>query len=214
MGRGLTGYYMVTGREDVLADAEGLPWYYLTECEPGTYKGCWSSVLGSWVIAPTIADGIEHFTGERSCDLSWGFSVIGTVEYLTELAAVTRDAVLRDEIAEKCKSAMQWQLNMCQFDDGAIGMSGRDDKWLGMTSGAIQCFIRTREAGFLIDAEIAQYRPKALAARDWMQQHVTPAGIEAGGYFPISGKSDPRPPDNLAWMFGLTLQALSELDRL
>jgi hypothetical protein len=214
MGRGLTGYHKLTGRADVLAAAEGLAKYYITECEPGTYKGCWSSELGSWVIAPTIADGIEHFTGQRSCDLSWGFSVIGTIEYLTELAAVTSNHVLRDEIAAKCACAMQWQFDKCQFDDGAIGMSGQDDKWLGMTAGAIQCFVRTRDAGFLNDEEIAEYRPRALAARHWLLENVTRKGIEAGGYFPISGTSEPRPPDNLAWMFGLTLQTLAELDRL
>lgn len=214
MGRGLTGYHKLTGRDDVLAAAEGLAKYYITECEPGTYKGCWSSELGSWVIAPTIADGIEHFTGQRSCDISWGFSVIGTIEYLTELAAVTSNRVLRDEIAAKCACAMQWQFDKCQFDDGAIGMSGQDDKWLGMTAGAIQCFVRTRDAGFLNGEEIAEYRPKALAARHWLLENVTRKGIEAGGYFPISGTSEPRPPDNLAWMFALTLQTLAQLDRL
>lgn len=214
VGRGLTGYHRVTGRDDVLADAEGLARYFVAEYELGTCNGCWSTELGSWVIAPTIADSFEHFAGKRAHDLSWGFSVVGAVEYLTELAAVTRDSTLRDQIAERCASAVKWQFDRCQFSDGAIGMSGQDDRWLGMTGGAIQSFVRTRDAGFLSDQEIGHYRPKALAARDWLVDHVTPEGIEAGGYFPVTGKSEPRPPDNLAWMFGLTLQALSELDRL
>jgi hypothetical protein len=31
---------------------------------------------------------------------------------------------------------MKWQFDACQFDDGACGLSGRDDRWLGMTGGA------------------------------------------------------------------------------
>lgn len=214
MGRGLMGYHGATGRADVLADAEGLARYYITECEPGTYRGCWSSQLGSWVIAPTVADGIEHFSGQASCDLSWGFSVIGAIEYLTQLAAATQDDDLRSAVASRSAMAMKWQFDQCQFDDGAIGMSGRDDKWLGMTAGAIQSFLRTRDAGFLSEGDVADYRPKALAARDWMLRHVTEETIAAGGYFPITRQSEPRPLDNLAWMLGLTLQALAQLERL
>src|SRR5262245_61108698 len=48
MGRGLIGYYNVSGRKDVLYDAEGLARYYLTEAKVGSYDGCWSSDLGTW----------------------------------------------------------------------------------------------------------------------------------------------------------------------
>src|SRR5262249_27852238 len=85
MGRGLAGYHEVSGRADVVAEAEGLAGYYLTDVVPGTYRGCWSPEMGTWVIAPTVADGIEHFTGRRSCDMGWGFSNTGVIEYLVGL---------------------------------------------------------------------------------------------------------------------------------
>src|SRR5262249_27773368 len=69
MGRGLMGYYAVSGRPEVLAAAEGLAQYYLTEVQPGTYVGCWSSALGTWVVAPTVVAGFEHFSSVRSCDM-------------------------------------------------------------------------------------------------------------------------------------------------
>jgi hypothetical protein len=237
MGRGLMGYYAVSERPEVLTEAVGLARYYLTEVEPGSCVGCWSSALGTWVVGPTAVDGIEHFRGHRSCEMGWGFSSVGSIEYLTQLAAasrgsrgashesgdpeqpsadsrpVTRDPRLSAEeiqaqIAEKCLASMKWQFDACQFEDGACGMHGRDDKWLGMTAGAILSFLRVREAGFLSEEDEARYRPRALAAREWLLAHVTPEAVDAGGYFPVTGESEPRPPENLAWLLGWTLEAL------
>jgi len=115
---------------------------------------------------------------------------------------------LRAQIGEKCRASMRWQFDACQFPDGACGMHARDDKWLGMTAGAILSFLRVREAGFLTPEEEAQYRPCALAARDWLITHTTPEAVDAGGYFRITGESEPRPPENLAWLLGWTLEAL------
>jgi hypothetical protein len=214
MGRGLVGYHAVSGREDALADAEGLARYYLTEAERGTYKGCWLSKTGTWVIAPTINDNFEHLVGTQSDEASWGFSSIGAIEYLTELARFTGDAALRGEIASKCASSMRWQFDACQFDDGAVGMTGQDDKWLGMAAGAMLSYIWTRDAGFLSNADTAAYGARARAAREWMIAHVTPEQIDAGGYIKVTGRTEPRPPDNLAWLFGTTLRGLCMADRL
>jgi hypothetical protein len=214
MGRGLMGYYAVGGRADVLADAEALAKYYLTEVEPGTYKGCWLAKTGTWAIAPTVNDQFEHLVATRSCDASWGFTSIGAIEYLTELASVTQSVELRSEIAAKCASSMRWQFDVCQFDDGAIGMSGQDDKWLGITAGAVMSYIWTREANFLSSADAGTYGRKARYAWLWLQENLTQETIDAGGYFKVTGRTEPRPPDNLAWLFGLTLRALCMADRL
>jgi hypothetical protein len=213
-GRGLVAYHRITGRPDVLAEAEGLAGYYLTDVVPGTYRGCWSPALGTWVVAPTVAQGIEHFRGPRSCDMGWGFSNAGTIEYLTQLAAVTAREDLKRGIAEKCATAMRWHFDACQFEDGACGMSGRDDKWLGMTAGAILSFIRTRDAGYLSPGDEARYRPKALLAAGWLLDHVTPETVRTGGYFRVTGQSEPRPPENLAWMLGWTLEAMTRLHEI
>lgn len=214
IGRGLMGYHAVTGRADVLAEAEGLARYYLTEFELGTYKGCWSSALGTWVIAPTTVDSFEHFRGKRSCDTGWGFSSVGTIEFLTQLAAATDTQELKSPIAEKCAASMKWQFDACQFDDGACGMHGRDDKWLGMTAGAILSFLRTRDAGFLSAQDAAHYRSKAEAARDYLLNHITPETVQSSGYFRVTGQSEPRPPENLAWLLGWTLEALVRMQNI
>jgi len=214
MGRGLVGLYAVTGRRDVLMDAEGLALYYLTECEPGTYRGCWSSKLGTWVVAPTVADQIEHFGGTKSYDMGWGFSSVGVIEYLSRLHGQTSRPDMKAAIAERCASSMRWHFDECQFDDGACGMSGRDDKWVGQTAGAILSYLRTRDAGLLTDADVAAYRAKALKARDWMLDHLTPDVLTTGGYHRVTGRSEPRPPENQAWMLGWTLDLLPKLEGL
>lgn len=214
MGRGLVAYYAIEPRADVLADAEGLALYYLTEVEPGTYKGCWSSKLGTWVVAPTIVTGIEHFGKTPSCEMGWGFSSVGVIDFLTTLAAQTRRADLQRGIAEKCAASMRWHFDACQFDDGACGMSGRDDKWVGQTAGAILSYLRTRDAGLLSDADVRAYRVNAARARDWLLANLTPEVLVTGGYQRVTGFSEPRPPENQAWMLGWTLELLPRLDDL
>lgn len=207
MGRGLAAYHAVTGRRDVLHDALGLARYYLTDVVPGSFDGCWSDALGTWVVAPTTVDSFEHFRDTRSCDMGWGFTSVGAIEFLTDLAPHA-DPATRAAIGERCARSMRWQFDACQFDDGACGMRGRDDRWLGMTAGAILSLLRVRDAGFLDAATADAYLPRARAARDWLLAHVTAENVEAGGYFRVTGQSEPRPPENQAWQLGWTLEAL------
>lgn len=37
---------------------------------------------------------------------------------------------------DRCLRAAQWTFRACRFEDGAVGMCGRDDKWLGFTGEA------------------------------------------------------------------------------
>lgn len=214
IGRGLMGYYATTQSPDVLREAQGLAEYYLTECRPGTYNGCWSSALGSWVVAPTTVASFEHFRDRQSCEMAWCFSSVGATEYLTQLAGATRSETFRSRIAHVSRTSMKWQFDSCQFDDGAVGMRGRDDKWLGATAGAILSFLRVRDAGFLADADARAYRDRAIAARDWVLHHLTPEFVDCGGYIEVTGESEPRPPENLAWLLAWTLEALVAMERL
>ena len=209
IGRGLMGYYQVNQLPMVLAEAEGLAEYYLTEVKPESFQGCWSSKLGTWVVAPNTLTKFENLEGFRSCDTGWGYSSVGAIEFLTDLAAATNNAGLKQRIAEKCVRSMKWQFDDCQFDDGACGLRTRDDKWLGMTAGAILSYLRTEQAGFLSSSDVATYEPKMRSARRWLVKNVTPATVKAGGYFRVTGQSDPHPGDNLIWLFGWTLEALN-----
>ncbi|NUQ70038.1 MAG: hypothetical protein HUU17_04385 [Chthonomonadales bacterium] len=211
MGRGLTAYYAISERRDVLIDAEGLALYYLTDVEPGTYKGCWSPTLGTWVVAPTLADQIEHFSGTPSCEMGWGFSSVGVIDFLTALYPRTDREGMQRGIAAKCAASMRWHFDACQFDDGACGMKGRDDRWVGQTAGAILSYLRTRDAGILSDRDVATYRPKAQKGAEWLLAHLTPDVTTTGGYHPVTGQSEPRPPENLAWMLGWTLELLPRI---
>ncbi len=214
MGRGLTAYYAVEPRRDVLTDAEGLALYYLTEVEPGTYKGCWSSKLGTWVVAPTIVTGIEHFGKTPSCEMGWGFSSVGVIDFLTALYAQSDRADLKRRMADRCAASMRWHFDACQFDDGACGMSGRDDKWVGQTAGAILSYLRVRDAGMLTEADTVAYRDRALRASEWMLANLTPDVLVTGGYHRVTGFSEPRPPENLAWMLGWTLELLPRIGQV
>jgi len=207
MGRGLMAHYALTKKPEALAAAEGLAKYYTTEVRPRTYQGCWSSVLGTWVVAPTTQSYFEHFKNVKACEMGWGFTTTGAIDYLTQLAKVTKDKQLKSRIAANCATAMKWQFDACQFEDGACGMSCRDDKWLGMTAGAILSFLRVRDADFLTPEEIDQYRPKAQAARDWILTDFESKILKSRGYIRVTGKSKPKL-DNLAWLFGWTLDAL------
>ncbi|MCP4640911.1 MAG: hypothetical protein GY851_10780, partial [bacterium] len=160
-GNGLMAYHTVKERPEVLAAAEKLAQYFVTELKPGTYQGVWSSKMGTWVVAPTTQAKFEHFENAPSATIAWGYTSIIAISYLTRLAKVTSKESLKARIAATCASSMKWQFDACQFDDGACGMSGRDDKWLGMTAGAVLSYLRARDAGYLSDDQIAVYAPKA-----------------------------------------------------
>ena len=161
-------------------------------------------------MAPTTQNRFEHFSDVSSREIAWGYTSIITISYLTRLARFTDKKDIRSAIAEKCAASMKWQFDACQFDDGACGMSGRDDKWLGMTAGAILSYLRVRDAGYMDEKTITQYRPKALAARDWLLKNNTAKDLDSksAGYFRVTGRSHPRPPDNVAWNLGYALEVL------
>lgn len=214
MGRGLVGYHAVNGRADVLEHAEGLATYYLTPVRMGRYDGIWSEELGTWAVSPNAIDSFEHFSARPGSQIAWGFTVAGTIEYLTRLFVATKSGDLRERIPEKCVASMRWQFDTCQFEDGAVGLADRDDRWLGMTASSILSFLRVRAAGFLTDEEVATYRPRAIAARAWLLANLTAESIDVGGYFKVTGRSEPRPPENLAWMLAWVAQALVRLDEI
>jgi hypothetical protein len=215
IGRGLVAYHAVSGDPDALEAALGLADYYLDDLKLGTYDGCWSDALGTWAVGPTLIDNFEHFQGRRSFEIAWGFTAIGTIEYLTRLAPRVPGDEKRVRIADRCTRSLRWQFDVCQFEDGACGLAGRDDKWLGMTAGAILSFLRLREAGFLTPEDETRYRPRALAAARWLLGNTTPENIdERKGYLPVTAQSEARPPENLAWMLAWTLTALTRLDEI
>jgi hypothetical protein len=44
-----------------------------------------------------------------------------------------------------------------------------------------------------------------------MLAHLTEEVLTTGGYHQVTGRSEPRPPENQAWMLGWTLELLPRL---
>ncbi|MBC8873292.1 MAG: hypothetical protein H8E44_27975 [Planctomycetes bacterium] len=72
-------------------------------------------------------------------------------------------------------------------------------------------FQGTRDAGFLPAQDVARYRPKAQAARDWLLAHATDDTLKSGGYLRVTGRSRPKL-DSRVWLFGWCLDALLCMD--
>lgn len=83
--------------------------------------------------------GPSHYSGFESTDLfadesSWVFSNLTCADFLMRLHRHQPDPRYLD----RCVKAAQWTFRECQFPDGAVGMCGRDDKWLGFTGAAVR----------------------------------------------------------------------------
>ena len=138
-GSGLVRAFEVTGDKTILADAVSFAEYFVQPWRPdalgadGYWRcGTWHERLGSWVIGPA------HYTGFESTDAygdeaSWVFSTMTCIDFLTRLHRHKPD----DRYLDRCTRAARWTFKECQFDDGAVGMCDRDDKWLGFTGDAI-----------------------------------------------------------------------------
>lgn len=208
VGDGLLSYYGLTHNPTALQAAEGLARYFVSEMTPLTYNGAWSSSVGTWVVGPSGGTNWEHHPNTPVNDRGWGTGAQPAADYLLQLYSLTSDAALKQEIKEKCVASMKWQFNDCQFTDGAVGMCGRDDKWMGMTAAAVQTFLWNRDAGLLSQADIAQYGPKALAAADWMIDHLDEDCLSRTGYYQVTGQSRVDPRSHGYWGISWCLESL------
>ena len=217
MGVGLLNYYEKTGNAAALADAEGLAQYFVSECVPYTYQGAWSSPLGTWVVAPTGNTHFEHHLGGPTVayQLGWGFGAQEAADYLMPLYNVTTDETLKQKIKEKCVASMKWQLDACQFEDGALGLFEQDDKWMGMTIASVQTFLWNYDVGFLTQNEIEAYAPKVWAAEDWMLNNLNADCLSRAGFYQVNGdeaEMDRR--SNGYWSISWAMEPLIRCDEL
>lgn len=138
-GSGIVWAHELTGDESYLEDAVSFAEYFVQPWrsdglgDDGYWHcGTWRDDTGSWVIGPA------HYTGFESTDVyadqsSWVISMVTCVDFLTRLHRVHPDARYLD----RCLRAAKWTFSNCQFEDGAVGLCGRDDKWLGLTGDSI-----------------------------------------------------------------------------
>ena len=146
LGSGLVWAYEVTGDKSLLEDATSFAEYFVQPWQanavgPEGYWRCgtWREDLGSWVIGPAHFSGFES-TGAYGDESSWVFSTLTCMDYLTRLYRHKPDPRFLD----RCAKAARWTFRSCQFEDGSVGMCGRDDKWLGLTGDAVTQVVMLR----------------------------------------------------------------------
>jgi hypothetical protein len=139
LGSGLVRAAESLGDPAVLRDAASFaefflqPWRRDALGPDGFWQcGTWREDLSSWVVGPSDYSGFES-TDARADDVSWIFSALTCTDFLCRLHALTGEA----RCLARCRDALAWSLGTARFEDGAVGICGRDDKWLGAAGAAI-----------------------------------------------------------------------------
>lgn len=210
VGTGLMGFYAISKHQPALDDAIGLARFFLTEYEPGSGRGVWSSRLGVWLVGPQAGTGAEHFKGQNYTEVGWGWSAYIAAEYLLRLREHLNDVAMRKSIEEKCLSALRWCFDACQFEDGAHGMFGRDDKWVGMGAAAILLYVELHKAGLITPQWTETYGPRLKKSWQWLLANTGRDTFPPDGYIAVSGSTSKRPLENMFWLMSWTVEALLE----
>ena len=208
VGRGLTGYHRHFGDRGALEHALGLAAFFLREFRPGTLDGVWSSALGTWLIGPRHLTGFENLRGVYADECGWGWSSYFVSLFLARLSDCAGDEALRARIGERCAATLRWTYEACQWADGALGMAGRDDKWLGQTALAVLLYLELARRRLLDGATRREVYPRALRALDWLRRMSAPQRFPPDGYIPVTGRSRPLPGWNTTWQMAHIAEAL------
>ncbi|MCC7352179.1 MAG: hypothetical protein IT330_00375 [Anaerolineae bacterium] len=208
--RGLVAYSQLFHDEEALQHAIGLACYFVTEFKPGTMDGIWSSQIGSWLIGPRHCTGFENLVGVYADEAGWAWLSYFASFSLLRLYDILKEghSELKATIRDRCLTSLRWLFDNCQFEDGSVGMSGRDDKWLGATAMAVLQYLELYRR-ILIDRETHhRYYPQALKALAWLREMSRPERFPPDGYIPVTGKSKPWPGWNTVWLLAHTAEGL------
>lgn len=208
VGSGLVGFHATTGHAGALQDALGLAKFFLTDYEQGSGKGVWSKDLNVWLVGPWPGGGAEHFTNQVYNETGWGWSCLVAGEFLMSLYGFVTDDALKKDIADKVGLALQWCLDTCQFDDGALGMFGRDDKWVGMTAVPIRLVSLLKAADQFNDRDSKKLQEQVNRAWKWLVDHSSPTTFPEDGQLKVNGTTSKKPLENLVWLMAWTIEAL------
>jgi hypothetical protein len=139
VGSGIVWAHEVTGEAAMLQAAASYAEYFVLPWRPNALgpDGYWEcgtfrEDLGSWAVGPAHYSGFES-TDAFSDEVSWVFSTMTCTDFLVRLHRHRPDPRYLD----RCVRAALWTFRQAQFEDGAVGMCGRDDKWLGLTGNAV-----------------------------------------------------------------------------
>lgn len=205
LGAGLVWAYEVTGDQTILDDAISFAEYFVQPWRPealgpdGYWRcGTWRDDLGSWVIGPAHFSGFES-TNAYADETSWVFSTESCTDFLTRLHRHHHDP----RYVECCAKAAEWVFESCQFDDGGIGMCGRDDKWYGLTACALTQVAMLRP--MLADGprRLAGLEAGAQRAYDFLSRVLPKARLEGHGvdWVNRTTRLDPDVNQGMMWAF-------------
>lgn len=202
VGSGLVWAYEVTGDKSMLEDAVSFAEYFVQPWRPdavgasGYWEcGTWREDLGSWVVGPS------HYTGFESTDaygdeVSWVFSTMTCTDYLTRLYQHKADPRYLD----RCLKAAQWTFRECQFADGAIGMCGRDDKWLGHTGNALSQVAMLQD--LMGTEDLAPLRAPVQQASQYLDAKLPSAQVAQHGVEWVTRHTSLDPLVNVGMLWG------------
>lgn len=209
VGRGLTRAYELLGEDEILQDLKQLTSYFLTDLKDGTQDGIWSPALGTWAIGPWPDNNFEHMSETYANRAGWVYSAYGDVEFLMDACVYYNDDSLSREIAWRSLSSIRWIFEHCFFPDGAVGMTGQDDKWLGLTAAAILGVVNLYRHNALSKEERAWFRPYLQKSWTFLLANTGEAMPEAG-YIEVTGSTNPIPGDNVAWLNSWVAECLAQ----
>ena len=202
VGSGLVFAFEVIRDQTILRDAVSFSEYFLQPWRKGAlgmdgywHAGTWREDLGSWVVGPLHYAGFES-TNAYSDEASWIFSTFSCTNFLTHLYQYKPDR----RIIYSCRKASQWVFDNCQFEDGGVGICGRDDKWLGAAGYSVSQFVDLRSVS-PDPRQLAVLSRRAKLSYDHLcrrlsQPNLGPLGIEW-----VTHKTLPDPLVNVGWMW-------------
>ncbi len=206
VGSGLIWAYEMTKDKTVLNDAVSFAEYFVQPWQPnalgadGYWRcGTWNEKIGSWVIGPSHYSGFES-TDAFADEASWVFSTMTCIDFLLRLYEHKRDPRYLD----RCLRAAQWTFQECQFDDGAVGMCGRDDKWLGFTGDSITQVLMLRPYASK-NKSWNELRKNAEHAHHYLAGKLADVKLENHGVEWMNHKTSTDPLVNVAMLWGSAL---------
>ena len=211
VGRGLVQYYRQCEKSTVLQDAIDLADYFLGPITGASDTGVFNEDLGTWAVGPWPVVGFEHMENASADAVGWGFSARGVTDFLLRLHPFV-DKGRQSAIKSRTTASLKWQIEKCQFEDGAFGMFARDDKWLGMTAGALLTYSEMKDCGFFAADLPAGTAEAYERGRDWFLSHATrDFGLKKAGYEEVTGHSDASHRENAAWLLAWSIECLLQL---
>jgi hypothetical protein len=207
VGSGLVWAYELTRDGAILSDALSFAEYFVQPWRPqalgtnGYWRcGTWHDKLGSWVIGPSHYSGFES-TDVFADEASWVFSTVTCIDFLLRLYLHKPDPRFLD----RSLRAAQWTFRACQFDDGAVGMCGRDDKWLGFTGDAVTQVALLQPHAADIGEAWPALRRQAERAHRYLAAGLDTAKLEQNGVEWVQHKSSTNPLVNVATLWASAL---------